>query len=110
MTISTCIGLVDALSPNALERGVKLRLLGEIEGKVRVELLGESPADTVAFAEGMSEDRELSAPHPYDQLYWTYMIAMMEYMRGDVIRYENAAALFNTAYQGYAKWLKRQGV
>ena len=110
MTISTCMDLVDSLVPNGLDRSVKLRLLGEIEGKVRVELLGGYPEETEVFGGDTPDTTELTVPHPYDQLYWTYMIAMMEYMRGDVIRYENAAALFNTAYQGYAKWLKRQGV
>jgi hypothetical protein len=36
-------------------------------------------------------------------------MAMMDYVNGDLARYENSAALFNIAYQNYGKWLKKRG-
>ncbi|MBQ9151092.1 MAG: hypothetical protein IJX72_02485, partial [Clostridia bacterium] len=80
-----------------------------IEGKVRFELLVESPEDVIPFDEDTAESTELCAPHPYDQLYWLYVMAMMDYVSGDIARYENGAAMFNMAYQNYGKWLKRRG-
>lgn len=109
MTIQTCMDLVDAMVPNGLPASVKLRLLGEIEGKVKVELHGDDPSAASAFDGTVSPDTELCVPHPYDQLYWMYLLAMMDYVSGDLARYENAAALFNAAYQNYGKWLKRRG-
>ncbi len=109
MTIHTCINLVDAMAPNGVEPLVKLRFLGEVEGKVKVELLGESPEASIPFDETTAETTELCVPHPYDQLYWLYLMAMMDYVNGDTARYENGAALFNIAYQNYGKWLKRKG-
>ena len=38
MTIETCVRLVDEMLPNRVSEAVKRRLLGEVEGKVRVEL------------------------------------------------------------------------
>jgi hypothetical protein len=38
-----------------------------------------------------------------------YLLAMVGFLRGDVVRYENAAAMFNVAYQNYGKLLKRRG-
>ena len=49
MTIETCMGLVDAMLPNRIPEAVKLCLLGEVEGKVRVELLGQEPAEGVVL-------------------------------------------------------------
>ena len=109
MTIDTCMRLVDELMPNRIPDGVKLRLLGEVEGKVRVELLGEDPHTVPAFDEDTSLDLELSAPHPYDQLYWQYLLAMLCHATGDTARYENVAVLFNASYLSYGKWLKRKG-
>lgn len=109
MTIKTCMNLVDTVMPNALPEAVKLRFLGEVEGRVRVELLGEEPNTMAVFDASTSADTELSAPHPYDQLYWLYVVAMMDYISGDLARYENTATLFNAAYQNYGKWLKRRG-
>ena len=110
MTIGTCMNLVDTMRPNGVEAAVKLRFLGEIEGKVRVELFGEEPDVETDFGVETPTDTVLSAPHPFDQLYPLYVMAMMDYLGGDVARYENGAALFNAAYQSYGKWLKRRGV
>lgn len=110
MTIESCMNLVNAMAPSRLDDAVKLRFLGEIEGQVRVELHGELPDAVAAFDTSTPKDTELCVPHPYDQLYWMYLLAMMSYISGDIIRYENAAALFNAAYQNYGKWLKRKGV
>ena len=109
MTISTCMDLVDSLMPNGLDRSVKLRLLGEIEGKVRVELLGGYPEETEVFGGDTPDTTELTVPHPYDQLYLLYIMTMLDYIAGDTARYENSAAMFNTAYLSYGKWLKRKG-
>ena len=109
MTIETCMNLVDAMMPSGVEAAVKLRFLGEIEGKVRVELLGEEPDGACDFTVDTPVDRELCVPHPYDQLYPLYIMAMLDYVGGYMSRYETGAALFNAAYQSYGKWLKRRG-
>lgn len=109
MTIDACMKLVDAMCPNATEPALKLRFLGEVEGKVRVELLGEEPNGRTDFDERTPPSTELTAPHPFDQLYPLYVMAMIDYVGGYTSRYENGAALFNVAYQSYGKWLKRRG-
>ena len=103
MTINTCLSFVDGILPNAVPRATKCRWLGELEGRVRVELLGTAPDEV---ADG---DTELSVPFPYDQIYWMYLTALLEYARGDSARYEIGAALFNAAYRNYAKYLVRTG-
>jgi hypothetical protein len=109
MTIETCMNLVDAMAPGGAREAVKLRLLGEIEGKVRVELHGESPDGDWDFDEETPRETILCVPHPYDQLYLLYIMAMLDYIGGDTARYENGAAMFNAVYQSYGKWLKRRG-
>jgi len=109
MTIESCMKLVDAMLPNRVEDSVKLRFLGEIEGKVKVELLGESPDGANDFNEDTPAETHLCAPHPFDQIYILYVMAMVDFVGGDTARYESGAATFNAAYQGHGKWLKRRG-
>ena len=109
MTIESCMEMVDGMLPNRVPVEVKLRFLEEIEWKVRVELLGDDPQTLPIFNTDTPTDTELSAPHPYDPLYWQYLLAMLCHACGDAPRYENAAILFNASYQGYGKWLKRRG-
>ena len=109
MTIESCMQLVETMLPNRVSDEVKLRFLGEAEWKVRVELLGEDPQTLPIFDPSTPKSTELTAPHPYDQLYWQYVLAMLSYASGDIARYENAAGLFNASYQSFGKWLKRRG-
>lgn len=107
MTVSECLTLTDSICPNGMEAGVKCRWLSELEGRIRMELLG-TVGPVVPLDAETDGDITLSAPHPYDQLYWMYLTALVELQMGDEARYENRAALFNTAYQNYAKHLMRQ--
>lgn len=109
MTLNTCLSFVDSLLPNALPQATKCRWLSELEGRIRVELLGQSAAAQAPLTVSEAGDTALAVPFPYDQLYWMYLLALIEYTNGDYARYENGAALFNTAYRGYAKYLIRAG-
>lgn len=111
MTVTTSIRVADQLAPNRLDESLKRRWLGDLEGMVRVELLGES-VDTLASLtdEGvLPSDADLKIPYPYDRLYWLYLVAMVEHAHGDAGHYARAAAMFNSVYSSYAKWLKRNG-
>lgn len=109
MTLNTCLSLVDSLLPNALPQATKCRWLSELEGRIRVELLGQPAADQTPLTVSDTSDPSLIVPFPYDQVYWMYLLALIEYVNGDYARYENGAALFNAAYHGYAKYLIRAG-
>lgn len=111
MTVMTSIQVADQLAPNRLDETLKRRWLGDLEGMVRVELLGESPESLTQFTVNgvLPIGASLKVPYPYDRLYWLYLVAMVEQAQGDTNRYAGAAAMFNTAYNSYAKWLKRNG-
>lgn len=109
MTINECIKLLDTMMPNETQASVKLRLLGEIEGRVKVELLGGEPGSAVPFTEETPGDTALCVPSPFDRIYLLYVMSMMDYLNGDITRYENGASLFNLAYRDYGKWLQRRG-
>ena len=112
MTVNTCIALADMLAPNDIDATLKRRWLGEIDGNVRVDLMGQSTAVAAADTEDgvLSETSSLTVPYPFDRLYWMYLVAMIAYTQGDIVGYTNAATMFNAAYERYAKWLHRGGV
>jgi hypothetical protein len=112
MTVNTCIALADMLAPNDIDAALKRRWLGEIDGNVRVDLMGQSTADASADTEDgvLSETASLTVPYPFDRLYWMYLVAMIAYTQNDLVGYTNAATMFNAAYERYAKWVQRGGV
>lgn len=107
MTYDTCMSMVDTLTPNQVSAAMKRRWIGELEGRIRVELEGVSPS-SLTPPEEITGDAELSAPYPFDRLYWLYALAMLDFVNGDGARYENSAAMFNSAYQSYAQWRLRE--
>ncbi|MCQ2430391.1 MAG: hypothetical protein MJ192_08675 [Clostridia bacterium] len=107
MTINSCLTLVDAMAPNRVERSVKRRWLEELDAQVRVELWGETPDEQTEPAGAEDGTRVLSAPYPFDRLYWLYLASLVDYINGDTARYENGAMLFNAAYCHYAKYVIR---
>ncbi len=109
MTIQNFLDLTDLLSPASVDPVLRLQWLGEIEGRVRVELLGEDPLSLPEVGTGTARDTVLTVPSPYDRLYWLHHLAMCDYLSGDAVRYENTAAMFNEAYAGYGRFLKRKG-
>ncbi len=110
MTVQNFLDLTDLLSPGSVDPALRLQWLGEVEGRVRVELLGEDPSSLPTFASDVPRDTELAVPSPYDRLYWLYHLAMCDYLSGDAARYENSAAMFNESYAGFGRYLKRKGV
>ena len=78
------------------------------EGRVRVELLSEDPAELPKIDRETSPDTVLAVPAPYDRLYWLHHLAMCNCLAGDSVRYENAAAMFNETYASFGRWLKRR--
>ncbi len=103
MTYDTCMSMADAVTPNQVADTVKRRWVGELEGRIMVELEGVSPS-SLTPPEEEGQPPYLSVPYPFDRLYWLYVAAMLDYVNGDSARYQNSAAMFNSAYQSYAKW------
>ena len=112
MTVNTCIDLADMLAPNDIDDTVKRRWLGEIDGNVRVDLLGHSTVDAANGTEDgvLPVTASLAVPYPFDRLYWMYLVAMIAFAQNDLVGYANAATMFNAAYERYAKWVQRGGV
>lgn len=109
MTVNTCLTLVDTISPNHVDAAVKLRWLNELDAQIRVDVLGETP-DSQPEPAGMTDgSRVLTVPYPFDRLYWLYLVSLIDWLSGDSTRYENGAALFNAAYNRYAKYMIRTG-
>ena len=108
MTLGYCMELVDSIAPNGYDESIKKRWLSELDGRVRVELHDEAIDGVSDFGASTSTNTQLAAPFPFDQMYWMYLIAMLDLANGDTARYLNSATMFNSAYENYAKWLIRR--
>ena len=83
-----------------------LRWIEELEKKIACEIHGKFAREE-HFA-GLPAD-QLSVPSPYDRLYWTYLVAMIEFVQGTPETYAFANGVFKEAYGEYARFVQRHG-
>ena len=110
MTIGKCISIAEGIAPSKHSRELKLRWISELEGKISVELFDKSPSDLSEYDADSRDDLTLAVPFPFDQIYWMYLVAMLDLANGDNARYASSAGTFNSAFESYAKWVVRTGV
>ncbi len=103
LTVSAVLQQVDTLLPNGYTAQEKLRWLTQAEGFVRAAVYGLD--GTVSLTEADT----LTAPPPYEELYRHYVEAQIHYCNGEMSRYNNAAAMWNTALMTLRDAVNRKG-
>lgn len=106
MTVEELISYTDKTKPNAIEEEVKKRWISEIEAIVKTEVFGEDPAKCKGV-DGYNYYTKLTVPVPYEQLYFFYLAAMIDFTNGEFEKFNDSSAAFEKAMQAYAKWYIR---
>lgn len=106
MTKNEVLSFVQSIKPHELEDAVMLRWLEELEKKIACEIHGKFMRGEhfVSFSQ-----EQLSVPAPYDKVYWTYLIAMLELVKGTPESYQFANNVFREVYNDYARHVQRRG-
>ena len=110
MTLREAIDSFDHICPNALDHAAKRRILSAFDGRLYSGVLVHyegAPAVFSGYGETTDPDTPLLAEYPYDDLYIRLLCAENDAVNGDIERYNNAAALFNTAYTQYVDHINR---
>ena len=84
----------------AMPDDILARMLTELEGRIEIEL-----HDKLDW----TDTADLSVPNPYDRLYWTFLVSMMDLYEGRLESYRAIYAEFCRAYESYANHCRRQG-
>lgn len=105
MTRGEVLTLVTQLRAHEYSESVMLRWLEELEKKISIEIHGNAPdkAPRVIVA-----SEKLSVQTPYDRVYWTYLVSMIDFVSGSFENFERSNALFKEAYADYARFVQRQ--
>ena len=106
MTRNEVVTFVGQIKPHEFENEILLRWLDELEKKISVEI-HQKYTRTDGF-EGLLPD-QLMVPSPYDRVYWTYLVAMIDFVTGSDELYERSIAAFKESYGEYARAVQRAG-
>lgn len=108
MKVREILAEIDLIRPNAYTDGEKIALLNTIEGRVYTDIYQKAEdfeGEFEPFTEG-GEERELSVPVPFTDLYLYYIASRIDYFNGDVGRYNDSIVLYNDAWDMFAAYYR----
>lgn len=110
MTIAQAIAELDRLKPNNYTNHEKVNWLSRVDSMVQTTILNpyrDRGIYSMHYDPDREMDLELLVPEPYDELYIRYMEAQIDYANDELDRYNNAMALYQAAFEGYANQYTR---
>ena len=81
-TLKGVIELVDDIKPNAFSDAVKTQWLNECEGVIQTEVMLLDVAACISYSYERDKDAVLLVQPPHDKVYWTYLVAMIDFANG----------------------------
>ena len=110
MTIAEAMNAVEESRPGGAVDAEKLLLLCEIERRIFDELIATHEGGEAAprrYDATTDADTALFAPVGYDALYLRFLESRIDYLQGEIARYNVSAAAFNEAYASFAAYYNR---
>lgn len=110
MTIREAINTADSGITNGIEFQNKLRWLSDLDRKVFSMMRRYVDSPSVAFHgydEETNTDTQMLIEAPYDDIYVIYLQMKIYLCLAEYARYNNAAQLYNEAWQRYANYYNR---
>lgn len=99
MTVNDAIQRVKDRKPNAYSDESLNDWLNECEAMVQREIMLVAPDEIVQYAFPEDRDKELILPRPYDALYVTYIVMMIQYVQEEYGAYNNTNLMYQTQLQ-----------
>ena len=110
MTIDQAINTLDARQNNTFSRQEKIGWLSQLDGLIFSEVISTHRGEETSFTGYTTEtdpQTRLLVPAPWEDIYLHYMQAQMDYANGEMTRYANAAALYNSGLTAYKNHYNR---
>lgn len=110
MTVRECIEMIDELRPNPVAPFVKVEWLAELDGTIALDvmLMDISEVQQFNYREATDMDRELLVRFPHDSIYQYFLVAKLDFVAGEMKRYNNDIQLYNNALAAYTRWFAQR--
>ncbi len=109
MTLEKALEIFDSERTNGVDIAKKIRWISQLDYKISSELT--EPRGDVAF-EGYEASTPLTtvlkAPDEFGEIYGLYLNMKLDYMNGEIARFNNSALVFNNMYRDLSNYLNRK--
>lgn len=109
MTLSDVIEVFDSERTNNVSIITKKRWVSQLDLKIWGEILKpRGDKEFVGYGKAIPLDAAVKAPDEYAEIYTLYLNMKLDYMNGEIGRYNNSAMLFNRMYKEMHDFINRQ--
>lgn len=109
MTLIEAIQEFDSQRRNEVSIEQKIKWISELDKKINAEYLERRGAEVFSgYSERGSLDVVLKAPSEYTEIYSLYLNMKLDYMNGEIARYNNSAMIFNRLYKEMGDAINRK--
>lgn len=110
MTVQEAVKAADELRPNTFSEQMKMTWLSELDGRIKTEIFdlheGFEDREIPEYIPG-NRTNELFAPEPYTDMYLYWLFMKMDFMNGEIDRFNNDALMHNTQWLAFANHINR---
>ena len=110
MKIIEAINKIDELKFNAFSQDQKVGWLSRLDTMIKTLIMDAHEGGDVAFA-GYNSDTDLNTEllvgAPFDEIYLRWMEAQIDYYNGEIKKYNISMSMFNTEYEAFENWYRR---
>lgn len=108
MTLSDVIENFDSERSNNVSILTKKRWISQLDLKIWGEILKpRGDKEYIGYGKEIPLDAKVKAPEEYAEIYTLYMTMKLDYMNGEIGRYNNSAMLFNRMYKEMHDYINR---
>ncbi len=109
MTLGKAVENFDAQRANNVSIERKIEWLSQLDYKISAELLKPRGGDGFeGYTVKTLLETKLKAPEEYAEIYHLYMNMKLDYMNGEIARFNNSAILFNSMYKELSNFINRE--
>ena len=111
MKIIEAINKIDDLKFNAFSQDQKVGWLSRLDTMVKTQIIDtHEGGENVGFT-GYNSDTDLQTEllvgAPFDEIYLRWMEAQIDYHNGEIEKYNISMSMFNTEYEAFENWYRR---
>lgn len=108
MTVLKALEIFNKETENEISDELKKQWLSELDVKIAGEINnGRNNLSQTAFSPENELTTELTAVEEFSEIYISYLRMKMNYMLGEIERYNNSAAIFNRLYYEMSNFVSR---
>ena len=109
MTLSEIIEGFDKERKNELPLDIKLGWISQLDYKISSEILSDRQSEAFRGYNGTTPlGTVVKAPAEYGEIYVCYLNMKLDYMNGEIARFNNSAMLFNRMFKELHDYINRK--